>query len=36
MRGHFGVMPNSMVRSLYKSANMEEDLSLILEPMGTM
>ena len=27
-------MPNPMVRSLYKSAYMEEDLSITLEPMG--
>ena len=29
-------MPNPMVRSLYKSADMEEDLSITLEPMGRM
>ena len=26
-------MPNSMVRSLYKSADMEEDLPITREPM---
>ena len=29
-------MPNPMVRSLYKSADMEEDLFITLEPMGGM
>ena len=29
-------MPDPMVRSLYKSADMEEDLSIILEPMGRL
>ena len=29
-------MTNPMVRSLYKSADMEEDLSITLEPMGRM
>ena len=27
-------MPNPIVRSLYKSADMEEDLSISLEPIG--
>ena len=29
-------MPNQKVISLYKSADMEEDLSITLEPMGGM
>ena len=33
--GYF-FMPNPMVRSLYKSADMEEDLSITLEPMGRL
>ena len=29
-------MPNPMLRSLYKSADIEEDLSITLELMGIM
>ena len=35
MRGHFGVVfeANPMVRSLYTSADMEENLSITFEPV---